>query len=582
MKRYKKIAYIILVVAVLFLTAMPVYATTPTWNYAFPITITDTSGVARTNLSVLTGISGITLNTSGYMASNGLDTNMQNGSSSIPYMMGTTQVPVFISSLPASGSVTTNLYTGYSPAQTTFPILVGNGGYITTADAAALEPADNFVFDISGYVDTSAPDKTLLWKKDAYYTGVSTSETITSAVLAAEANKESDTNTGSHEHFYGVDWYSQVWTAASSYVLTAVIVYSEANAGTPPVANGITIGLRNASGGLPVGSDLFSITLTSWTASSTNTFTLSNPYFITSGNQYAWVIRFPSGDVSNNIAFVTDGSGTGLCSSTDSGGTWVVVAGDKSMTFINKGDALTKSVSVGSITSGDRRIVTSDDTANIVLTVYDSEGTSLGTATTTSSSVLNNANNWIIGANNAMPYIEYYKETVSGTEVLKYQPATMVVGTTIPDRDTGDGTQNGTITWGSNSDITITFGEPASSSDTSYNSSTEFNGTEAPDATLPTSWYEGTISPNSPLYGMFTNAASTSGIPIGTLYFIVDITLVIALMLIAGVMTHSNLFMLIIGIAMIGISVNQGVIGGWAGVIFVIGTLSIVYLRRQM
>ena len=35
-------------------------------------------------------------------------------------------------------------------------------------------------------------------------------------------------------------------------------------------------------------------------------------------------------------------------------------------------------------------------------------------------------------------------------EVLKFQPNTIINGTTLPDRDTADGIQNGTITWGTN------------------------------------------------------------------------------------------------------------------------------------
>jgi hypothetical protein len=49
-----------------------------------------------------------------------------------------------------------------------------------------------------------------------------------------------------------------------------------------------------------------------------------------------------------------------------------------------------------------------------------------------------------------MPYINYYTETVGNTEVLKYQPNNIISGTVLPDLDTGDGTQNGIITFGSN------------------------------------------------------------------------------------------------------------------------------------
>jgi len=59
-----------------------------------------------------------------------------------------------------------------------------------------------------------------------------------------------------------------------------------------------------------------------------------------------------------------------------------------------------------------------------------------------------NASNWIIAANNTMPYMDYYKYSVNGTPQLWFQPNTMILGTTLPDRQGGD--NNGVITWGSN------------------------------------------------------------------------------------------------------------------------------------
>ncbi len=60
----------------------------------------------------------------------------------------------------------------------------------------------------------------------------------------------------------------------------------------------------------------------------------------------------------------------------------------------------------------------------------------------------NNANAWYFLQNNVYPYANSIVETVGGTEVLRYQPVSMIIGTTLPDR-TGTA-QNGTITFGAN------------------------------------------------------------------------------------------------------------------------------------
>lgn len=494
MNKKTRIVFVLTLILLCVTMALPVYAA---WTYSFPITITDTSGVARTNLSVLTGISGTTLNTSGYMAANGLNTNMQSGTSSISFMMVTNQVPVFISSLPASGSVTVNLYTGYSPAQTVFPVLVGNNGYVTTADAAALEPAANFEFEISGYFDTT--------NSPTYTTG-----TVTTNSTGAIVGTDTVWNASMVGAYIAIDGepYHTIIAVADTTHLTI-----ETNATTGDAGNTYVIYHKQ------VFSKLYDIRL----------------YVSSSGN-----VTADMGNLSSTATF-------------------------KSVTC-----ALASGVHTVKLTAG-------SDVFKIYVDDVEKDSEDI-----TGVSANNDNTSWLINTANVLPYMSYYKETVSSTQVLWYQPNTMVITTALLDRSTADGTQNGVITYGSNAGMTISFGEQESSSSTSYNPSTSFGGTSAPSASLPSNWWEGTISPNSPLYGMFNNAASTSGMPVGTLYFVVDITLVIVLMLIAGVMTHSNMFMLLIGLAMIGISVNQGVIGGYAGVIFVVGTLSIVYLRRQM
>jgi len=131
------------------------------YNFAFPITVQDTSNVSRTNVPVILSFGGTQLINAGYTV-NGLDTNMQNGVVSIPYMMDTTNVTTVISSLPAGGSIPLNLLTGYSPAQTSFPIIVGNGGNVTTANDIAFTPVGSASMNWVGYLNTSDIEECIL------------------------------------------------------------------------------------------------------------------------------------------------------------------------------------------------------------------------------------------------------------------------------------------------------------------------------------------------------------------------------------------------------------------------------------
>ena len=73
----------------------------------------------------MTGVSGNALNSSGYMSANGLDAQAADGtSSSLGYMVGSADFPVVIDTLPANGTVPVWLYTGVSPAATSFPFVV--------------------------------------------------------------------------------------------------------------------------------------------------------------------------------------------------------------------------------------------------------------------------------------------------------------------------------------------------------------------------------------------------------------------------------------------------------------------------
>lgn len=157
------------------------------WEYSFPTTVVDTSLASRTYYPVLFGYGGTPLVNAGKIAATGLDTNMQIGSTNIEYMMSTTEVTTVIPNLPNGGQATCELYTGYTPNQTNFPVIVGENGRFETADVAAIELGANFEIEFDSYVDTSKVHHPLIYKQGAFLVDVSAAGTITAGCINADS-----------------------------------------------------------------------------------------------------------------------------------------------------------------------------------------------------------------------------------------------------------------------------------------------------------------------------------------------------------------------------------------------------------
>ena len=175
--------------------AMLLFATVASaaWDFLFPITVVDTSNTTRNYYPVVLGFGGQTLVDAGLVAANGTDTNMQVGSANISYMMSTTNVTAVIPTLPSGGLVTTNLYTGYTPAQSGFPIITGSGGYVTVSDNVDMEIGDNFTIESVGWVDIdSGANKNLVYKQAAFKSYISGSGNITVKALKRRVPNDID------------------------------------------------------------------------------------------------------------------------------------------------------------------------------------------------------------------------------------------------------------------------------------------------------------------------------------------------------------------------------------------------------
>ena len=586
----KKIGFTIAAIFIVFLTAvLPVLATPSVWNYYFVINVQDTSGVTRTNVPVLTGVSGNALNSSGYMSANGLDAQAADGtSSSLGYMVGSADFPVVIDTLPANGTVPVWLYTGVSPAATSFPFVVGNGGFVTVTDNAALEPANNFSIVASGYLNTTAgASENIVSKTNALVVNVDPTTAgkidaiiptyITMFTIAATETAGNDFS------FSSSNWIGQIFTTTSTSPISQIEIWDDTYSSA-----GAIISIYATSGGLPVGSPLATSDgggtggAGAWVAC-----TFSTPFSPATSTQYCAVLLGGSGYVGRNNSNPYAGGDAGYIFPTGNpvNGHW---AADTGQDFCMKIDT-TPTVSITGVTSGVHTIFCSETTAaGGTLSLQVDNGTP--STITGVGSVPINTNNWIIDQNNVMPYVTSYVETVSGVEKLKFQPNTIVSGTTLVDRD---GTQNGVITFGANSGITITYGGIVSQvTNGATAGGSGLSGFNVSPAGAPQSLLSngsnltGAYGNNSTIWGVvasFMGSVQTAGqIPPQSQLGFVYLGCVLVLMLVLiknGV--QSMFFIVILIIAALGFGAGVGILAGWVAIIATIIMIGLLYSFKQ-
>jgi hypothetical protein len=183
-----------MVALVLLLVAVPaVYAAV---TYQFTITVTESAGNAYTNLPLLFNYNVTGLVTGHYISATGLDTRVMDGTTVLPHMLASDRIAT-VANVSARTSKGLKFTTG-NVALTSFPLIVGVGGYVTTADNAKWEPHDNFSLEVSASV--SANTTTIYKKLDALKAGPDSSptETLTATGIAAGTHviKVGTTSTG--------------------------------------------------------------------------------------------------------------------------------------------------------------------------------------------------------------------------------------------------------------------------------------------------------------------------------------------------------------------------------------------------
>jgi len=578
------------------------------WLFRFPTTVTDTSHATRTYYPVILGYSGQSLINSGKMTASGLDTNMQIGTMDTKYMISTAKVLSVIPSLTANGSQRLDLYTGYAPAATNFPIITGNNGYVTVSDNADIEPAGNFTAEYSGYIDTSNATALAIFDKTA---GVTTNGTrlfaqsgnitgqiltTTSAilyVLPSSNGTYADAFPNISSASPAVDHWNNVKDPVGAPDDMATRVYTNSESYQSDSYNGTATSVF-----LGIGQEVTNVSIHTRTVRSAAGGELSSvvPSVILGGAEVA-------GATINPPDLLTGGVWTSYTSSNitrPGGGSWttadftpntlqiglgVVNVAGTTITYITQiyvevdYTYLSAAASVTSnVTSAAHVVKMPYDGANLKLYIDDMVTPVATTAWV--GTVPDNTNNLIL-MSNSTPYMDYFKWTVGGVEKIKYQPNTILNGAVVVNLDSG-GSYPGTITWGTNTSLTLTYAAMESFSPTSAIVS-QTGGFSLSNSGLPSTWFSsGENLSGLPFYDSFSAAASSSGMPVDTIYTVIAVGLAIFAFILVTGYTRSAFLGSLSMIIVLFISSSMTIIPMWIAVAVMITDFGIMFIYRQV
>ena len=214
---------ILLAIVAFILVAVPVLA----YTYRAQVSIVESDSIAYPMLSVTWDQNNTWLVNNGYMTASALDTRVETlGGLLKPCMVVDDKT---LTSILVQADSQNNLYfTTGNTAATSMDIIAGHNGWYYTADAAALEPANNFEFDQSGYIDTSTyhGNQKLIYKQGAYVERVSSAGNITAGVISAESYDLGLTVDGAYQAKDVSDYVSSTANGVLLEVITDGTQYS--------------------------------------------------------------------------------------------------------------------------------------------------------------------------------------------------------------------------------------------------------------------------------------------------------------------------------------------------------------------
>jgi hypothetical protein len=582
----KQISYLVSFLLVIVLL-LPGVVLASTWEYYIPIKVSNNGTVDYGNFTVLVDINSTQLAELGYINSDGLDTDMQEGATSREYMVGSSKVGMFVPSLLEGQSRTYNYRLGVSPEQTGFPIIVGPGGNVTVSDDASLELGDNFTIEIDGFVDTSGgSNRTLVHKEAAFKAYVPTSGTINATIITQDTPTTTiirPSGVGTYTEIEGIYGAPTHWEAVDEDPPddAGTCVY-QTNLGTfrdtyqlqdpnipeDSLINSVTVYFRiytNAAAPITGVKPILCL------AGSLEEGTLID--VPTSWTTYSETLDRPGGGPWKLGDLAGLEGGISIYSGADS----VTRYCTQVYVEINYSPPIYTEVTATGVDTGEHVVEIAADGTDLKIYVdgVEKDSVALGGV-----SVPDNSHGWTLFGDTSMPCVGHYKHTVSDALKLWFEPNTMLIPTNLSDRS-GNGNV-GTVNWGSNLvGVEVSVGNLVSYE--SYQSELVEEGQVpevhvAPDVSIHED--EEATGSKLPLYPAFNRTADSLGMPTSSLYGLFMIMTGVGLGFGAVIGTGSLLWGGITLLATVGLGTGTGILPMWLPFVLLGLILAMMYLRR--
>ena len=491
MRRHRFLYGSMMAALAVMLLAAPVLAA-----YYAEITVTESDGNSYDMLPVIADIDIDYLADNNFIESDGRDVRVKTGSGAeVPFMLVDDKA-LFAAPIANDRQNAFRLSTGNSLIDD-YAIVTGDGGYVTIADHANLEPGDDFEIEFSGYIDTDtlssitaptiATAEASIENSDVSTHNVDLPASIAAGdlllmfVTAAQHTKPAITITwpaGWTELYYDevtyatyggaykiatgaegstVDFTTDVTccSAHRTYRVTGFYGAPEAEYGEPAVTS--TPDPPSISPSWPTSNCLFMAGVHGRTDKTVNNYPsgytdggttgenteYSRVYTATWKTAEAATEDPPTFTMSGSVSFATWTvaiRGAPVGDGVYKAGVFSIfkdTAGYYSAAMLNYGKTVTTS-----LPSGDYVIIIGADGSDLYIKI---DGDTKDTESLAGASVPDNSNDWTI----ALPYCDYFKLTTSDTLRLTYDPDDIISGTTLIN-ETDAGTYDGTITYGSN------------------------------------------------------------------------------------------------------------------------------------
>jgi hypothetical protein len=189
--------YILSLILALWMILVPTLVSADTYNNYLKITILNNGTSVYTNLPLLVSINNTQLANLGYINSTGLDTNVLEGATARDFSVIADRLGIDAQSYGAGQKRTFYYRMDNVPEQSSYSMIFGLGGNLTTTDSSSIELGNNFRITISAFFDTTAgSNKNICIKASAFKIWISGSQAITAGIYNGGGWATNVTTTG--------------------------------------------------------------------------------------------------------------------------------------------------------------------------------------------------------------------------------------------------------------------------------------------------------------------------------------------------------------------------------------------------